>query len=114
MTSSLGETNHVSQQKMRQIKIQVCCDCYSPYIRSFVWLKSLPEDLYVELLCFITVIWKKHPTQLQNENMLRYITSLGSTGLASASNVAEHISTTLASVSKVADRIIIYISSQRC
>ena len=68
----------MSQQLKQQKIIQVHSDWYSPYIRSSVWLRILPEDLYVELLCFIIVNWKKHPTQLQNENMLRYITSSGS------------------------------------
>ena len=72
-------------------KIQVCCDCYSPCILSFVWLKSLPEDLYVELLCFITVNWKERPSQLQNVLLLKYMTSSGIIGLASVSNVANHI-----------------------
>jgi hypothetical protein len=92
-------------------KIQVCCDCYSPCIRSSVWLKILPEDLYVELLCFITANWKERQTQLQNVILLKYMTSSGSTGLASVSNVAECISTGLESVSNVADRIKIYILS---
>jgi hypothetical protein len=92
VTSALGETNPVSQQKLRQKKkIQVCCDCYSPCIRSSVWLKSLPEDLYVELLCFITVNWKGRPSQLQNVPLLKYTTSSSSTDLASVSNVADHI-----------------------
>jgi hypothetical protein len=91
VTSVMGETNPVRQQKPRQKKIQVCCDCYSPCIRSSVWLKSLPEDLYVELLCFITVNWKERPSQLQNVLLLKYMTSSGSTGLASVSNVADRI-----------------------
>jgi hypothetical protein len=74
-------------------------------------LKSLPEDLYVELLCFITVNWKERPTQLQNVILLKYMTSSGSTGLASVSNAAERISTILASVSNVVDHIRIYLSS---
>jgi hypothetical protein len=78
-------------------KIKVCCDCYSPYIRSYVWLKSLPEDVYVELLCFITVNWKERPSQLQNVLLLKYMTSSGSTGPTS--------------VSYAADRIRIYLSS---
>jgi hypothetical protein len=44
-------------------------------------LKSLPEDLYVELLCFITVNWKERPTQLQNVILLKYMTSSGNIGL---------------------------------
>jgi hypothetical protein len=101
----------MSQQLWQGKKIQVCSDWYSPCIRSSVWLKSLPEDLYVELLCFITVNWKKRPTQMQNENLLRYITSSGSRGVASASNAAERTNTGLASVSNVADGIRIYLSS---
>jgi hypothetical protein len=88
--SALGETNPVRQQK-RQKKNQVCCDCYSPCIRSSVWLKSLPEDLYVELLCFIMVNWKGHPSQLQNVPMLKYIASSNNTGLESVSNVVDRI-----------------------
>jgi hypothetical protein len=91
VTSVMGKTNLVRQQKLRQKKNQVCCDCYSPYIRSFVWLKSMPEDLYVELLCFITVNWKERPSQLQNVPMLKYMTSSGSTGLPSVSNAADRI-----------------------
>ena len=99
MTSALGETNPVSQQKLRQKKkIQVCCDCYSPCIRLFVWLKSLPEDLYVELLCFIMVNWKGRPKQLQNVPLLKYMASSGNTSLESVSNVAELISIDLTSV----------------
>ena len=79
----------MSQQLWQGKKIQVRSDWYSPCIRSSIWLKILTEDLYVELLCFITVSWKKCPTQMQNENMLRYITSSGSRGVESASNVAE-------------------------
>jgi hypothetical protein len=74
-------------------------------------LKILPEDLYVELLCFITVNWKEHASQLQNVILLKYMASSGNTGLASVSNAAERISTDLASVSNVADRIRIYLSS---
>jgi hypothetical protein len=48
---------------------------------------------------------------MQNENLLRYITSLGSRGVASASNAAECTSTGMASVSKVAYGIRIYIYS---
>jgi hypothetical protein len=33
-------------------KIQVCCDVILPVS---IWLKIMLEDLYVELLCFITV-----------------------------------------------------------
>ena len=65
----------------------------------------------MELLCFITVNWKKRPTQMQNANLLRYITSSGSRGVESASNVAECTNTGLESVSNVADGIRIYISS---
>ena len=101
----------MSQQLKQRKIIQVRSDWYSPYIRSSVWLRSLPEDLYVELLCFITVNWKERPTQLQNVFLLKYTTSSGSTGLQSVSNVAEWINTGLASVSNVADRIRIYLSS---
>ena len=72
-------------------KIKVCCDCYSPYIRPYVWLKSLPEDVYVELLCFIIVNWKERPSQLQNVLLLKYMTSSGNTGMGSVSNAADHI-----------------------
>jgi hypothetical protein len=71
----------------------------------------LPEDLYVELLCFITVNWKKLPTHMQNENLFRHITSSGNRGMESASNVVERTNTGLASVSNVVDGITIYISS---
>ena len=101
----------MSQQLWQGKKIQVCSDWYSPCIRSSVWLKSLPEDLYVELRYFITVNWKKRPTQMKNTNFLRYITSSGSTDLASASNAAERITTGVESVSNVANGIRIYISS---
>jgi hypothetical protein len=74
-------------------------------------LKSLPEDLYVELLCFIAVNWKKRRTQLQNANLLRYITSSGNAGLENVSNAAERINTGLANVSNVLDPIRIYLSS---
>ena len=97
MTLALGETNPVSQQKLRQKKNQVCCDYYYPCIQSSVWLKILPEDLYVELLCFITVNWKGRPRQLQNVPMLKYTASSSSTDLVSISNVANHISIYLSS-----------------
>jgi hypothetical protein len=48
---------------------------------------------------------------MQNENMLRYITSSGSRGVASASNPAEHTNIGLASVSNVVDGIRIYLFS---
>lgn len=101
----------MSQQLWQGKKVQVHSHWYSPCIRSSVWLKSLPEDLYVEILCFIKVNWKKHSNQMKNENLLRYITSLASRGVASASNVAERTSTGLESVSKVADGIRIYLFS---
>jgi hypothetical protein len=71
----------------------------------------MPEDLYVELLFFIIVNWKEHPTQMKKETLLRYITSSGSRGVESASNAAECTITGLESVSNVADGIIIYLSS---
>jgi hypothetical protein len=89
VTSALGEKNYVSQQKLRQ-KIQVSYDWYSPCIRSFVWLKGLPEDLYVEFLCFIVVNWKGRSSHLQNAPLLKYIASSNNTDLASVSNVADH------------------------
>jgi hypothetical protein len=101
----------MSQQLKQRKIIQVRSDWYSPYIRSSVWLRSLPEDLYVELLCFITVNWKERPTQMQKATLLRYITSSGSRGVASASNAAECTRTGLASVSNAADGIRIYLSS---
>jgi hypothetical protein len=91
VTSVMGETILLGNKSQDRKKIQVCYDCYSPYIRSSVWLKILPEDLYVELLCFITGNWKEHPSQLQNVLFLKYMTSSGSTGLASVSNVANRI-----------------------
>jgi hypothetical protein len=48
---------------------------------------------------------------MQNETLLRYITSSGSRGVASASNAAECTNTVLTSVSNVADGIRIYLSS---
>jgi hypothetical protein len=54
-------------------------------------LKIPPEDFYVELLCFITVNWKEHPSQLQNVPLLKYMTSSDNTSLASVSNVADRI-----------------------
>jgi hypothetical protein len=48
---------------------------------------------------------------MKNENLLRYITSSGSSGVESASNPTERTSRGLASVSNVADGIRIYISS---
>jgi hypothetical protein len=99
-------------QQLKQWKIiQVCSDWYSPYIRSSVWLRSLLEDFYVELLCFITVNWKERPTHMQKSTLLRYITSSGSRGVASASNAVECTKTGLESVSNVVDGIIIYLSS---
>jgi hypothetical protein len=74
-------------------------------------LKILPEDLYVELLFFTAVNWKKHRTHLQNANLLRYITSSGSVGMENVSNVAECINTGLENVSNVPDHIRIYLSS---
>jgi hypothetical protein len=68
----------MSQQLRKGKKIQVYSDWYSPYIRSSIWLRSLPENSYVKILYFITINWKKRPTQMQNENLLRYITSSGS------------------------------------
>ena len=43
----------------------------------------------MELLFFIIVNWKEHPTQMQKAILLRYITSSGSRGVESASNVVE-------------------------
>ena len=88
--SALGEKISVSQQKLRQ-KIQVSCDWYYPCIRSFVWLKGLPEDLYVEFLCFIAVNWKGHSSHLQNSPLLKYIASYNNTDLTIVSNDVDHI-----------------------
>jgi hypothetical protein len=48
---------------------------------------------------------------MQKETLLRYITSLGSRGMASVSNDIECTRIGLASVSNAADGIRIYISS---
>jgi sacsin len=71
-------------------KNQVSYDWYSPCIRSFGWLKGLPEDLYVELLCFVTGNWKGLSSHLQNAPLLKYISSSNNTDFASVSNLANH------------------------
>jgi hypothetical protein len=53
-------------------------------------LKGLPEDLYVELLCFVTGNWKGISSHLQNVPLLKYIASSNNTDLASVSNLADH------------------------
>jgi hypothetical protein len=53
-------------------------------------LKGLPEDLYVELLCFVTGNWKGLSSHLQNAPLLKYIASSNNTYLASVSNPADH------------------------
>jgi hypothetical protein len=60
-------------------------------IRSSVWLKSLLEYLYVEIICFIIVNWKKRSSQMKNVLLLKYMTCYGITDLASVSNVADRI-----------------------
>jgi hypothetical protein len=60
-------------------------------IRSSVWLKSLLEDLYVEIICFIIVNWKKRSSQMKNVLLLKYMTSYDIIDMASVSNVADRI-----------------------
>jgi hypothetical protein len=60
-------------------------------IRSSVWLKILLEDLYVELICFIIINWKKRSSQMKNVPLLKYMTSYDITDLAIVSNVADRI-----------------------
>jgi hypothetical protein len=48
---------------------------------------------------------------MQKETLLRHITSLGSRGVASASNATECTRTGVASASNAADGIKIYLSS---
>jgi hypothetical protein len=53
-------------------------------------LKSLPGDLFVNLLCFLAGSWKGFLGRLQNVPSLKYIVSSNNTDLASVSNSAEH------------------------
>jgi hypothetical protein len=53
-------------------------------------LKGLPEDLYVELLCFVTVNWKGLSGHLQNVLSLKYMASSNNTDLVNVSNYADH------------------------
>jgi hypothetical protein len=89
VTSTLGEkimlANKISEKKSKHLMIDILL-C----IRSFGWLKGLPEDLYVELLCFIVENWKGLSSHLQNAPLLKYIASSNNTDLASVSNVADH------------------------
>jgi hypothetical protein len=82
----------VSQQKLRQETKtkQVSFDWCSPCIRCFGWLKGLPRDLFVDILCFLVGIWKRFSGHLQNAPSLKYIVSSNNTDLASVSNSAEH------------------------
>ena len=50
----------------------------------------MPEDSYVELLCFVARNWKGLSSHLQNASLLKYIGSSNNTDLASVSNSAEH------------------------
>jgi hypothetical protein len=71
-------------------KNQVSYDWYSPCIRCFGWLKGPPEDLYVELLCFVTENWKGLSCHLQNAPSLKYIASSNNTDLENVSNFVDH------------------------
>jgi hypothetical protein len=83
--------NSVIQQKLRQgKKKQVSSGWCSPCIRCFGWLKSLPGDLFVDLLCFLAGSWKGFSGHVQNTPSLKYIVSSNNTYLASVSNSAEH------------------------
>jgi hypothetical protein len=92
VTSSLSEkkTLLANRNSDTQKKNQVSCDWCSPCIRCFGWLKGLPEDLCVELLCFLTGNWKGLSGHLQNAPSLKYIASSNNTDLASVSNSADH------------------------
>jgi hypothetical protein len=70
--------------------VQVSYNWYSPCIWSSGWLKGLPKDLYVELLCFIAENWKGLSSHLQNAPLLKYVSSSNNTDLASVSNAAVH------------------------
>jgi hypothetical protein len=53
-------------------------------------LKGLREDLYVELLCFVTRNWKGLLGHLQNAISLKYIDSSNNKDLENVSNSADH------------------------
>jgi hypothetical protein len=72
----------------------VSCDCCCPCIRCFGWLKGLPEDLCVDILCFLTGSWKRLSGHLQNAPSLKYIVSSNNTDLE---NSADHTSIYLSS-----------------
>jgi hypothetical protein len=80
--------NRNSDRKKK--KKQVSSDWCSPCIRCFGWLKGLPGDLFVDLLCFLAGSWKGFSGHLQNAPSLKYIVSSNNTDLASVSNSAEH------------------------
>jgi hypothetical protein len=61
-----------------------------PVFDAFGWLKILPGDLFVDLLCFLAGSWNGFSSHMQNTPSLKYIVSSNNTGLASVSNSAEH------------------------
>ena len=61
---------------------------HSPYIRSPGWLKGLPENMYIELLCCIAENQKGLSTHLQNAILLKYVCSSNNTDLESVENVS--------------------------
>jgi hypothetical protein len=84
--------NSVIQHKLRQgkKKEQVSSGWCSPCIRCFGWLKILPGDLFVDLLCFLVGSCNGFSGHVQNTSSLKYIVSSNNTDLASVSNSADH------------------------
>jgi hypothetical protein len=84
--------NSIIQQKLRQgkKKEQVFYGWCSPYTQCFGWLKSLPGDLFVDLLCFLARSCNGFSGHMPNTSSLKYIVSSNNTDLASVSNFADH------------------------
>ena len=53
-------------------------------------MKSLPGDLFVDLLCFLAASWTRFSGHVKNTSSLKYIVSSNNIDLESVSNSTKH------------------------
>ena len=70
-------------------KEQACFGWCSPCVRCFGWLKRLPRDLFVELLCFLAGSCNGFSSHMQHTSSLKYIVFSNNTDLETVSSCTD-------------------------